>query len=98
MKATEVYSWRVQRHVKEALEAAAKSEHTSVAALLSRIVREWLRRDYDVAEEQRAQNCVREEAAQYLGSIRGNDPLRATQSAERVRHVIREKHASRRTD
>ena len=97
MKATEVYSWRVERHLKEALESAARTEQTSVAGLLSRIVRDWLARGYEITDK-RAQDCVREEAAKYLGAVRGGDAAKASESSARVRQLIREKHASRRTD
>ena len=98
MKATEVYSWRLEHHLKEALEMAAKSEKSSVAALLSRIVQDWLRRGDAIDDEQAAQNRVRESAASYLGSVRGGDPSRAAEASSRVRRVIRSKHASRRVD
>ena len=98
MKATEVYSWRVERHVKEALESAARTEQTSVAGLLTRIVREWLRRSYETAGDRDAQIRVCEEAAKYLGTVHGGDPGRAAEASARTRQTIREKHAGRRTD
>lgn len=98
MKTTEVYSWRVERQLKESLESAARDERTSVAGLLSRIVRDWLRGSYDITEDQGAQNRVREAATPYLGTVHGNDPLRAREASARVKQKIREKHASRRSD
>lgn len=97
MKATEVYSWRVDRHLKESLETAARNEHISVAGLLSRIVRDWLARGYEIGDKA-AQDCVREEASKYLGVVHGGEPSRASESSARARQVIREKHASRRID
>ena len=98
MKATEVYSWRVERHLKQELEAAARSEQTSVARLLSHIVRDWLRSGYAAADDERAQSRVREKAEQYLGTVGGGDPSRAEQAATRAGRIIRQKHAGRRTD
>jgi hypothetical protein len=96
MKATEVYSWRVDQRLKEELESAARTEQTSLAALLSRIAHDWLRRGYPVADDATAQRRVREAAAPYLGSVSGGTPSRAAEAATRVRATIRSKHASRR--
>jgi len=97
MKATEIYSWRVERELKEALEAAARSERSSIAKLLSRIVRDWLRCRYDTADDETAQQRIREAGAQYLGSVRGGDASRAGEAGHRTRQMIRDKHAARRT-
>jgi hypothetical protein len=35
MKATEVYSWRVDQRLKEALESAARTERTSLATVFT---------------------------------------------------------------
>jgi len=96
MKTTEVYSWRVERDLKESLENAARDQGASVAGLLTRIVRDWLQRSYDITADQTAQNRVREAAVPYLGSLRGGDPARASEASARVKQAIREKHASRR--
>jgi hypothetical protein len=97
MKATQVYSWRVEQHIKQALESAARAERMSVASLLARIVRDWLRDGYGAADDQAAQRRVREEAAKYLGSVCGGVPSRAAEASAGVKRVIREKHARRRT-
>lgn len=92
MKKSEVYSWRVAPETKMALEAEARREGRSVAALLDRMAREWLtarrRRGVDIREHAR----VRASAEKVLGTIAGGDPRRA----ERARTAIRERLSSRR--
>ena len=97
MKATEVYSWRVEQHVKQALEAAARAERMSVASLLARIVRDWLQSGCGAADYEGAQRRVREEASRYLGSVCGGVPSRASEASAGVKRIIRGKHAARRT-
>ena len=40
---TEVYSWRLTRDLKDDIDEAARRERVSVARLLERIAREWLK-------------------------------------------------------
>jgi hypothetical protein len=51
----EVYSWRLSRDLKCELEEAARRERVSVAQLLERIVREWLKTRAAAAEDEAAQ-------------------------------------------
>lgn len=90
-----MYSWRVDSQVKEGLEAAARAEHTSVAALLTRIVQDWLRQGDDTSEDGRVQQRIRETAEPYLGSLSGGDPARASEASQRAREIIRKKHGRR---
>jgi len=98
MSKTEVYSWRLESHLKEALERAARAEQRSIASLLHEIVSEWLRDAGSSEDDETAQTRLREEASLYLGSIQGGDPERATRASGRVKSILRQKHASRRSD
>lgn len=95
---TEVYSWRLDRRLKEALERASRAEACSVGSLLTRIVGDWLRGDAGMAADEQAQARVREEASAYLGSVSGGDPRRAAEASRRVKRQLRERHARRRAD
>lgn len=97
MKKSEVYSWRLDPSLKADLEEAARAESTSVARLLERIVRDWLRRRFSPGDEEREQR-VRERAMEYIGSVHGSDPTRAQESAKRVKAILRDKRAPERTD
>ncbi len=92
MKRSEVYSWRLESHLKGALEAAAREENRSVGSLLAEIVRAWLaERGAGASGQEAAQNRIREEAARYLGSVRGGDPSRAGEAAARVKRILEDK-------
>jgi hypothetical protein len=93
MAKNEVYSWRVEADVKSALEDAARAEGMSMAQLLGRIVREWLRRRKELAVDEEAEQLrLREEAERYVGSLSlGRGPY----TAARVREHVRRKRAPR---
>ena len=93
MEKSEVYSWRIDPRLKSALEDAARTAGTSVSRLLDRIVDEWLRHG-GVAMEQREQDLlIQERAKRYVGSIHGGDAGRARESSQRVKAILRKKHA-----
>src|SRR5256885_2086737 len=78
MAKDEVYSWRVTREMKAALEDAARRERASVSGLLERIVRSWLdaaRREgsQDGAEQRRPPPA----AARVIGTLHGGHARRA---------------------
>ena len=81
-----VYSWRVSAARKSALEDAARTEQTSVGALLERVTDEWLqgRRARDNSDD-REQARLRAAAMRCAGTIRGGDPRRAEEVKTRVR-------------
>jgi hypothetical protein len=87
---TEVYSWRVSRDLKMALEAAALDEGISVARLLDRIAREWLdQRAAARVEDEREQERLRASAMRFVGILRSGDPDRSTMVRQRVRARLR---------
>lgn len=95
MQKTEAMNLPAPRSLKEELEEAARSRHTSVADLLEQIVREWLDRSRgkkakaaeDDDEEQ--QKRLRAELMKLAGSIEGDDPYRA----ENARQLVQERLA-----
>lgn len=89
---TEVYSWRLSPELKAKLEEAARDEGTSLAQLLEKIARKWLRgarREGDDGEEQRR---LHEEAARFIGKMRGRDPRRAQEASQRIREKLTKEH------
>ena len=90
---SEVYSWRLSRELKEDLEEAARREGISLARLLERIARDWLKAQATAAEDDEAeQERIRARAMRFVGSIQGGDPDRAAKARERVREVLARKY------
>ena len=88
MSKSEVYSWRITPALKADLEAAARAEKTNVAAVLERLVRDWLatRRlsDEEDAEQQRR---MRERVVAAAGKFSADI---GSATNERVRQVMGE--------
>lgn len=95
MAKTEVYSWRLSRDLKNALEEAARREKESMAGLLERITREWLDRSrFGNGRDTAIQNRLHSLATRTFGTIAGGDPRRS----EGVRRTVRarlDKHRAR---
>jgi hypothetical protein len=84
---TEVYSWRVSADLKEALEGEARRENISLAALLDRMARKWVKdHEAERLEDEAEQRRLHAEAAKYMGAISGGGPY----TAEFVRKKIQE--------
>jgi hypothetical protein len=89
----EVYSWRLSRELKDDLEQAARRERVTLARLLERISRDWLKARASAAEDDEAeQERIRARAMRFVGSIQGGDPDRAAKARERVREVLARKY------
>ena len=89
---SEVYSWRLSPAIKGSLEEAARREQATVAALLERIVTDWLSSHLsERSQEESEQRRVHAAAARTFGTIRGSDPSRS----EQVRHTVRARLAKR---
>jgi hypothetical protein len=88
MSKSEVYSWRLSLALKAELEAAARAEKTNVAAVLERLVRDWLA-TRGLSEEEHAgqQRRMRERVIAAAGKFKG-PAVSATN--ERVRQVMGE--------
>ena len=97
MQKTETADWPEPRSLKEELEEAARSRHTSVADLLEEIVREWLERSRATKtseteeDEEERQKRLHAAAAPFIGSIHGGVPCRS----ENVRSEVRKRLASK---
>ena len=93
MSKTELYSWRVDPHLKSALENAARTEKTSVAQLLDYIVRDWLHKEFSSDQDGEEQRSLHAAAQQCFGTFRGGDPDLASQAKEQIRVKISERYA-----
>lgn len=88
-----VYRWRLSCKRKAELEAEARCEGLSLAALLDRITGDWLaarraRRPYSKAK----QAAIRKRVMATVGTIRSGDPTLSQRTSELVREIIYEKH------
>jgi hypothetical protein len=90
---TEVYSWRVSADRKADLESEARREGRSLAELLDRITSDWLegRRNSRNGEEAE-QAAIRKRAASAIGYIASGDPMRSSQTSQRVKEVLRKRY------
>ena len=87
MSNNEIYSWRLDTALKEALERAARADNTSVANLLRTIVTDWLASN-SAPEDVESQHRMHSEALRLAGTIRGGDPDRGEQAGSRVRAAL----------
>jgi hypothetical protein len=90
---TEIYTLRLTRDLKEALESKARCEKVSIAALLDRGARQLLQKDSaqgtsDDAEQLR----LHAQARKSIGKIAGANPLRAESARSLVRERLARKH------
>jgi len=82
---SEVYSWRVSRDTKMALEAEARNAGTSLSALLDRIAKDWLLAQKNSrVDDDEEQARLHADAAKYIGTISAGRNY-----AENARTVIR---------
>lgn len=84
---TEVYSWRVSRELKSDLEQQARLRKTSLSALVTLAVRNWLKQSAVPVEDDEEQRRLREAAMKCVGAFAGRNPRRA----ETARQAIRER-------
>jgi hypothetical protein len=90
----EVCSWRLSRDLKNDLEDAARREGVSLARLLERISRDWLKARASAAEDDEAEpERLRAVAMQFVGTIRGGDPDRSARVSQRVRERLASERA-----
>jgi hypothetical protein len=96
MAKTQVYSWRVASQTKADLERAALRANQSLAALLDRIVREWLDAMPLDGAEAAEQKRLHDAAAKCIGVLRGGDPHRAEHARGTIPARLASRHARRR--
>jgi hypothetical protein len=89
---TDVYSWRLERTTKEALEQEARREGISLARLLDRITREWIETRRAAGGDDKAQRLLHLAVRQTIGSIDGGDPRRSRKAREAIRSRLRKAH------
>ena len=93
MVKSEVYSWRVARHRKIALEDEARRSGKSLGALLDDITAQWLLTRAEHAEnETDRQARLRAAVAKIIGTVAGDNPRRS----EQVRALVRQRLTRRR--
>jgi hypothetical protein len=95
---SEVYSWRLSPDLKADLEDAARREHVSVARLLERITREWLKARVPAADDDAEQERLRAIAMRYIGTLRSGDPDLSEKVSEGVRERLLRAHARSQSD
>lgn len=94
MTKTNVYSWRLSSDLKSALQEAAREEGESVAELLERIARGWLRESEERrVEDEAAQRRLLARAMECVGTISGGDPDRSAKTRQAVRDRLARRRA-----
>jgi hypothetical protein len=94
MPKDDVYSWRVSRARKTALEHVAREERVSMAELLDRVTGEWIAsRSAAIGGEDAEQTRLQAAASRFIGAVRGGDPDRAAQARLRLRTIVKERRA-----
>jgi len=89
MVKNEVYSWRLATDTKMALENEARRDGTTVAAVLDRLVREWLAdRRRAAIEDEAEQKRLHAAAAKTFGTVPG---LGGPYTNAKVHAVIRKR-------
>ncbi|HMH51502.1 MAG TPA: hypothetical protein VK548_14790 [Candidatus Acidoferrum sp.] len=94
MTKSEVYSWRLARNRKIALEDQARRSGKSLGALLDDITAQWLsaRAERDESEAAR-QARLRAAVAKVIGTIAGGKPGRSEQARTLVRQRLTRRRA-----
>jgi hypothetical protein len=90
----DVYSWRISRARKTALEHVAREERVSLAQLLDRVTGEWIATRAGAAQgADEEQVRLRTAAARFIGAIAGRDPDRAAEARERLQKILKARRA-----
>ena len=94
MAKSEVYSWRLSVETKSALEETARQKQSSVAELLDQIVSDWLASQQALAADEAEQQRLHEAALKTIGTVRGNDPDRASDAKTLLRAKLAQRRAN----
>lgn len=93
MAKTDVYSWRISRARKAALEHVARETRTSMADLLDRATDAWITsRSTATGGDDAEQARLRSAATRFVGAIGGGDPSRAANARERLQTILKKRH------
>jgi hypothetical protein len=85
MAKTDVYSWRISRSRKAALEHVAREQRVSMADLLDRVTGEWMARSASAGGDAAEQARLHAVAARHFGTLGGGDPDRSSEVRQRIR-------------
>jgi pyrimidine operon attenuation protein/uracil phosphoribosyltransferase len=92
---TEIYTLRLSRDLKEALESEARRRKVSIAALLDRGARQLLQNDGErVRSDDAEQLRLHAQARKSIGAIAGVNPLRAESARLLIRERLARKHGN----
>jgi hypothetical protein len=89
----DVYSWRISRGRKSALEHLAREKNTTIAGVLDEAVDSLLRGQSGTDVE--TQTRLQRTAASFIGAVRGGDPSRAANARTRVRAALTRRRRGR---
>ena len=93
MAKIDVYSWRISRARKTALEHVARETRTSMAELLDRATDAWITsRSAATGGDDAEQARRRAAATRFVGAIGGGDPGRAANARERLQTILKKRH------
>ncbi|MEW5962991.1 MAG: ribbon-helix-helix protein, CopG family [Pseudomonadota bacterium] len=88
MSKTEVYSWRVDPDLKQALEATAREQGSSVSAVIEQACRELIARTGSEESDEQRQARLRKALLAVAGTAKGPG---TSATNERVREAFRSK-------
>ena len=90
---TEVYSWRVSRELKSDLERQARIRKTSLSAVLTLAVRDWLKHSVEATGDDEEQRRLHKAGMKCVGAIAGGNPRRAESAREAIRERLKRRNA-----
>jgi len=91
MPKTEVYSWRLSREIKRALETRARAHGKTLAQVLDALAQEWLSRPGN-ADDEAEQRRLHAAVAPYIGSISGRNPRRSEDVEVEMHRRLKRQH------
>ncbi len=89
---TEVYSWRVSPDLKSELVREARARQVPVARLIETAVRDFIGKNESEPSRAEEQARIHRAAAQFIGAIKGDDPLRSQRVGELVRERLGQRY------
>jgi hypothetical protein len=89
----DVYSWRLSRARKSALEQLARERNTTIASVLDEAVDNLMHEGSGTDDE--AQARMRRTALSFIGAVRGGDPSRAANARAHVRAELGRRRRAR---
>lgn len=90
--ATEVYSWRVSRELKQDLEREARRRRVSVSSILDTAAREWLKKSAASVTEDEEQQRLHAAAEASFGAITRPIPYSPEIMRETVRRRVNRRY------